>query len=106
MSESRYSAGGGRADGDSDTSQGASEASQPWFADGLRFSCTMCGNCCSGGRGSVKFEPHEAAAMAAQLQVSQDTFYDKYTRKSRGRQAADSPPLREVKCVSDRASTP
>src|SRR5688500_1701558 len=25
----------------------------PWFADGLSFTCTACGNCCTGGPGFV-----------------------------------------------------
>ncbi len=109
MSESRHATCGSSPHADSDTSQGGAEGlrggaegREPWFADGLRFSCTMCGHCCSGGRGSVKLEAHEAAGMAAKLQVSQDTFYDKYTRKSRGPPPPHSPPLREVKCCPTR----
>ena len=37
---------------------------QEWYADGLRFSCTQCGNCCSGPPGYVWFTYDEAAAMA------------------------------------------
>ena len=40
----------------------------------------------------------QAAAMAAQLGVSEEAFYATYTRKPRGRQKASSPAVREV-CV-------
>ena len=29
--------------------------SGPWYADGLSFECTMCGNCCTGPPGAVWF---------------------------------------------------
>ena len=56
-------------------------AGDMWYQDGLRFSCTMCGNCCSGRRGSVQFDEAEAEAMAAKLEVDLATFYAQFTRK-------------------------
>lgn len=52
-----------------------------WFEpDGLRFECTMCGNCCTGAEGFVLFSDAEAVAIARRLGVSLDVFLDRYTR--------------------------
>ena len=47
---------------------------------GLRFQCTMCGNCCTGPTGYVKFTEDEAKAIAQRLGVSIELFYEKYAR--------------------------
>ena len=52
-----------------------------WFEDGLRFSCTQCGNCCTGPPGAVWFTDEEAKAMAEKLCISVKDFYALYTRK-------------------------
>lgn len=56
-----------------------------WFdaSGGLRFTCTMCGSCCTGPRGFVAFTDDEAADMARELGVSVDEFFDRYTREAR-----------------------
>ena len=36
-----------------------------WYADGWRFSCTQCGDCCSGSEGYVWVNQAEIDAMAA-----------------------------------------
>ena len=59
-----------------------------WFAqgDGLAFSCTLCGNCCTGAEGFVLFTDAEAAALAARLGVSVAEFIERYTHDTiRGR---------------------
>lgn len=56
-----------------------------WFAKGLRFACTQCGNCCSGPPGTVAFTAGEARQMAAKLGVSKATFYERYARTVDGR---------------------
>ncbi len=38
-----------------------------WYRDGLRFSCTQCGNCCSGDPGYVWATKEEIARIAAFL---------------------------------------
>lgn len=57
-----------------------------WFADtqqgGLRFSCTLCGNCCSGPEGYVLVTDEEAAAIAARLKISVKAFLDQYTHQT------------------------
>lgn len=62
-------------------------ASLEWFAkpdspergEGLRFSCTMCGNCCTGVPGYVLLTDAEIAALAARLNLSNQAFRAKYT---------------------------
>ncbi|MFG0335929.1 MAG: YkgJ family cysteine cluster protein, partial [Maioricimonas sp. JB049] len=39
----------------------------PWYRDGLQFSCTQCGNCCTGSPGYVWVTEEEIAAIAAHL---------------------------------------
>jgi uncharacterized protein len=52
----------------------------PWYTDGLRFSCTKCGNCCTGAPGYVWVEPAEIDALAAKLGVPEAEFRAMYTR--------------------------
>ena len=52
-----------------------------WYADGLRFACTQCGNCCTGPPGFVLFNEDEAAAMAKKLGVTEAQFYRRFARQ-------------------------
>ncbi len=56
-----------------------------WYADGLRFSCTQCGNCCTGPPGTVWFTKAEGKAIAKTLGVDEETFYAQYAHKVDGR---------------------
>lgn len=49
---------------------------------GLRFECTQCGNCCTGPPGYVLFTNQEAKAMARDMGVTSDIFWDRYTRST------------------------
>lgn len=49
---------------------------------GLRFACTMCGNCCSGPPGYVSFTEEEALAMAAKVGLTFEQFMDRYTHQT------------------------
>ena len=40
---------------------------EPWYKDGLRFSCTRCGHCCTGAPGFVWVDDAEIDAIAAFL---------------------------------------
>jgi len=51
---------------------------------GLRFRCTQCGNCCTGAPGYVRFEPHEARAMAHELGIDERTFRERYAHETHG----------------------
>ena len=52
-----------------------------WYTNGLRFSCTQCGNCCTGPPGAVWFNDAEGKAMARKKRVSEDVFYKRFARK-------------------------
>jgi Fe-S-cluster containining protein len=53
----------------------------PWFADGLRFTCTQCGNCCTGAPGYVWMSPEELQRLADHLQLSLQETVKKYGRR-------------------------
>lgn len=36
----------------------------PWYSNGLRFQCTQCGNCCTGGPGAVWVTEDEIRQIA------------------------------------------
>ncbi|MHC4127582.1 MAG: YkgJ family cysteine cluster protein [Planctomycetota bacterium] len=81
---------------------------QEWYAEGLRFECTQCGNCCTGPPGTVWFTPAEAKRMATGLGLEPEAFHERYARVVDGRWS-----LRERRtpagfdCVFlDRASAP
>jgi uncharacterized protein len=55
---------------------------EPWFAkDGLKFTCSQCGDCCSGAPGFVWVNQEEINAMAVKVNVPVDEFEEKYVRK-------------------------
>ena len=56
----------------------------PWYASGLSFECTQCGDCCSGpGEGYVWVTPDEIVALAAAIGMSgrMEEFERKFTRQ-------------------------
>jgi Fe-S-cluster containining protein len=59
----------------------------PWYADGLRFACTGCGRCCTGGSGYVWVRVDEIVAMASALGMATDDFGRRYLRRVDGRYA-------------------
>ncbi|MDX2131619.1 MAG: YkgJ family cysteine cluster protein [Planctomycetota bacterium] len=50
---------------------------------GLRFACTMCGNCCTGPEGYVLVTDDECAAMARRLGIEINAFLEAHTRSTR-----------------------
>jgi hypothetical protein len=42
----------------------------PWYHEGLSFSCTQCGNCCTGEPGVVWIDDEEIGQIAELLEVS------------------------------------
>jgi len=54
----------------------------PWYQDGLRFKCTGCGDCCTGGPGFVWVNNAEIAALAAAIGEDDiERFERLYVRK-------------------------
>jgi Fe-S-cluster containining protein len=58
---------------------------EPWYRDGLRFQCTMCGNCCTGAPGYVWVTPEELQALADHLGRPVEEVQSLYTRRAQGR---------------------
>jgi Fe-S-cluster containining protein len=59
--------------------------SEPWYADGLRFTCTQCGDCCTGEPGVVWVTDEEIAAIAAFLKEPVEEVRQRHTYRSKGR---------------------
>lgn len=55
-----------QAEGKTPTDSDGHTGGAPWYADGLRFTCTQCGDCCSGAPGAVWITEEELAAIAAE----------------------------------------
>jgi uncharacterized protein len=71
-------------------------APSDWFAaDGLQFTCSKCGNCCSGEPGFVQFTSAEGERMAARLGLDVATFYERHTREQDGAILLREKPSRE-----------
>ncbi len=58
-----------------------SQTEQPWYADGLRFTCTQCGDCCTGAPGFVWVNKEEIAALAKMVDMDVEEFEKQYVRK-------------------------
>ncbi len=57
---------------------------QPWFQDGLKFTCTQCGKCCTGDPGFVWVDDAEIDKLAAARGMIRSEFLAMYTQKKRG----------------------
>ena len=53
----------------------------PWYNAGLRFSCSQCGNCCTGAPGFVWVHNEEIAALASLIGEEVERFEDLYVRR-------------------------
>ena len=58
-----------------------SMSKKPWYHGGLQFSCSQCGDCCTGAPGYVWVNKQEIAALAERLGESVDEFERLYVRK-------------------------
>ena len=59
----------------------------PWYRAGLRFSCTQCGNCCTGVPGYVWVTHREIEELASFLEMSVEELGQRYLRKVGARYA-------------------
>lgn len=58
---------------------------EPWFQDGLKFTCTQCGKCCTGAPGVVWVDDDEITKLAAARGMVRHEFVAMFTHKTRGR---------------------
>jgi uncharacterized protein len=70
-----------------------------WYKDGLHFSCTGCGRCCTGNPGYVWVSKEEIAQIATHLQISIDLCMRRYIRQKELRLALIELPKRNYDCV-------
>jgi uncharacterized protein len=61
---------------------GHRKSEEPWYADGLKFKCSGCGDCCTGAPGFVWVNDAEIAALAKATGFHDvSDFEAKYVRK-------------------------
>ena len=54
---------------------------KPWYADGLKFKCSGCGDCCTGAPGYVWVNKEEIAALSTEMEMNVEEFERLYVRK-------------------------
>ena len=54
---------------------------KPWYKDGLRFTCSGCGDCCTGSPGYVWVNNEEIAQLAALVRLSVKDFEAEHVRQ-------------------------
>jgi Fe-S-cluster containining protein len=59
----------------------SAEPETPWYRDGLSFTCTRCGACCTGAPGYVWVSPEEIAELAAFRGTSAAEFSKRFVRR-------------------------
>lgn len=62
------------------------KASGEWFEKGLRFTCTQCGNCCTGEPGFVWVDDVEIRALAEHVGEDVEKFRARYVATVDGQQ--------------------
>lgn len=70
-----------------------------WYKDGLRFQCTECGKCCTGGAGFVWVSLEEMQKMADFLGISLQQFKRQYVRQRNNRYALVEKRGQEKPCI-------
>jgi Fe-S-cluster containining protein len=61
------------------------ESKAPWYREGLAFSCTRCGACCTGAPGFVWVSPDEIERLAEFRGETVDEFAARFVRQVHGR---------------------
>lgn len=75
-------------------------AGKRWYADGLRFECTQCGDCCTGAPGHVWLNEDEIAALAAAVGESDiGVFESKFVRRVGARKSLKELPQANYDCI-------
>ena len=53
----------------------------PWYREGLRFTCTQCGDCCTGAPGFVWVNQQEILELSQLIGMEVEEFEKNYVRK-------------------------
>lgn len=61
----------------------------PWYREGLRFECTQCGKCCTGGPGAVWVSDQDKKRLCELLKIDEVTLESRYLRQLDGRWALE-----------------
>jgi Fe-S-cluster containining protein len=64
----------------------------PWYQDGLQFTCTQCGRCCTGEPGFVWVDAGEIETLAHSQNMPVEEFIAVYTKRLRGRRTLREKP--------------
>jgi uncharacterized protein len=56
-----------------------------WYKQGLNFTCTCCGNCCTGGPGYVWISEEEIRRLAVHLNLTPEETVERHCRKINGK---------------------
>jgi Fe-S-cluster containining protein len=56
-----------------------------WYEQGLHFTCSQCGNCCTGGPGYVWISDDEIDRLAAHLRLTREQTLAEYCRRANGK---------------------
>ncbi len=59
----------------------AKKTEKPWYKEGLKFSCSGCGDCCTGAPGYVWVNKEEIKALADRVEMDAEDFEDEYVRR-------------------------
>jgi uncharacterized protein len=59
----------------------AKKPESPWYQGGLHFSCTRCGDCCTGAPGYVWVSPEEIEQLARYRGQTVEAFSARFVRK-------------------------
>ena len=77
----RKNPGSHAADDPGNSSDGKGDV-EPWYRDGLKFTCSGCGDCCTGAPGWVWVNKEEIAAIAGVIEEKDiERFEEQYVRK-------------------------
>ena len=63
--------------------------SKPWYHEGLQFSCSQCGDCCTGAPGFVWLNKQEITQLAARLEMDESEFEAAFVKKVGIRKSLD-----------------
>ncbi len=64
----------------------------PWYHAGLHFTCSQCGDCCTGAPGHVWVNNDEIAALAAVVGMDLEAFENQYVRRVGARKSLNEFP--------------